>query len=61
MKNRTKQEIIEELNRINNILSGQIGYKLRNDFTKYKKRLEKDLKEYDGTIYVEHTGKEKYC
>ena len=60
MKNRTRVEIIHELDRVNNILSGQISYKLRNDFTKYKKRLEKDLKEYDGTIYVEHTGEYKY-
>ena len=61
MKNRTRPEIIKELNRINGVLkSPTISLKLRRDYTKYKNRLEKDLKEYDGTIYVEHTGQYKY-
>ena len=61
MKNRTRTELIAELERINNILNQPyISPKLRRDFTKYKYRMEKDLKEYDGTIYVEHTGQQKY-
>lgn len=62
MKNRTKIEIIAELHRINGVLkSPKISPKLRRDYTKFKTRLEKDLKDYDGTIYVEHTGINKYC
>lgn len=61
MKNRTRAELVAELERINGILAQPyISLKLRRDFTKYKKRMEKDLKEYDGTIYVEHTGQQKY-
>ena len=61
MKNRTRAELVAELERINGILAQPyISPKLRRDFTKYKKRMEKDLKEYDGTIYVEHTGQQKY-
>ena len=61
MKNRTRTEIIAELHRINKVLkSPTISPKLRRDYSKYKIRLEKDLKEYDGTIYVEHTGEYKY-
>lgn len=60
MKLRNKEEIMQEILRVREALKATTSRKLNHDYTKYLNRLERELKEYDGTFYIECCNKKKF-
>lgn len=57
---RNREETINEIIRVRKALKTTTSQKLTRDYRKYLQRLERELKEYDGTIYVECCNKRKF-
>lgn len=60
MKLRNKQETMQEILRVCEALKRSTSPKLKRDYTKYLNRLETELYEYDGTIYIDCVNKKKF-
>lgn len=51
---------MEEILRVQKALYNTSSLKLKKDYSKYLKKLERELKEYDGTIYIQCDNKKKF-